>query len=76
MPTTATFRDWRRQRPFGGSLLLLLAGVEMFFSTQLDIGNMHIQLGVGRLSGHDHPARLRAARGAHRRDAAAPHLLR
>lgn len=46
MPTTTTFRDWRRQRPFGGSLLLLLAGVEMFFSTQLDIGNMHIQLGV------------------------------
>ena len=44
--TTASFRDWRRQRPFVGSLLLLLAGVEMFFSTQLDIGNMHIQLGV------------------------------
>ena len=44
--TTATFRSWRRQRPFVGSLLLLLAGVEMFFSTQLDIGNMHIQLGV------------------------------
>ncbi len=46
MSTMATFRDWRRQRPFVGSLLLLLAGVEMFFSTQLDIGNMHIQLGV------------------------------
>jgi len=44
-PTT-TFREWRRQRPFVGALLLLLAGVEMFFSTQLDIGNMHIQLGV------------------------------
>ena len=42
----SSFRDWRRQRPFVGSLLLLLAGVEMFFSTQLDIGNMHIQLGV------------------------------
>jgi hypothetical protein len=46
MSTTTTFRDWRRQRPVVGSLLLLLAGVEMFFSTQLDIGNMHIQLGV------------------------------
>ena len=44
--STATFRSWRRQRPFGGALLLLLAGVEMFFSTQLDIGNMHVQLGV------------------------------
>ncbi len=43
---TGTFRAWRRQRPFVGSLLLLLAGVEMFFSTQLDIGNMHIQMGV------------------------------
>jgi len=45
VPTTP-FREWRRQRPFVGSLLLVLAGVEMFFSTQLDIGNMHIQLGV------------------------------
>jgi len=43
---TATFRDWRRQRPFVGSLLILLAGVEMFFSTQLDIGKLHIQMGV------------------------------
>jgi len=44
--STATFRSWRRQRPFVGCLLLLLAGVEMFFSTQLDLGNMHVQLGV------------------------------
>lgn len=43
---TATFRDWRRQRPFVGSLLILLAGLEMFFSTQLDIGKLHIQMGV------------------------------
>jgi len=43
---TATFRDWRQQRPFVGSLLILLAGVEMFFSTQLDIGKLHIQMGV------------------------------
>jgi len=44
--TTATFREWRRQRPFVGSLLLLLAGIEIFFSTQLDIGKLHIQMGV------------------------------
>ena len=44
--STATFRDWRRQRPFVGSLLILLAGVETFFSTQLDIGKLHIQMGV------------------------------
>jgi hypothetical protein len=43
---TATFRGWRKQRPFVGSLLLLLAGLEMFFSTQLDIGKLHIQMGV------------------------------
>ena len=46
MKPAQNFREWRRQRPFVGSLLILLAGVEMFFSTQLDLGNMHIQLGV------------------------------
>lgn len=44
--STTTFRAWRRQRPFVGALLLVLAGVEMFFSTQLDIGKLHIQMGV------------------------------
>jgi hypothetical protein len=37
---------WRRQRPFVGALLIAIAGVEMFFSTQLDIGKLHIQLGI------------------------------
>jgi hypothetical protein len=37
---------WRRQRPFVGALLIAAAGVETFFSTQLDIGNMHVQLGI------------------------------
>jgi hypothetical protein len=46
MTRSNQFREWRRGRPFVGSLLLVLAGVEMFFSTQLDLGNMHIQLGV------------------------------
>ncbi|HEY4225732.1 MAG TPA: DUF6114 domain-containing protein [Pseudolysinimonas sp.] len=46
MNAMKTFREWRRGRPFVGSLLLVVAGVEMFFSTQLDLGNMHIQLGV------------------------------
>lgn len=40
------FGAWRRGRPVVGALLIVLAGVEMFFSTQLDIGNMHIQLGI------------------------------
>ena len=37
---------WRRQRPFVGALLIAIAGVEMFLSTQLDIGKLHIQLGI------------------------------
>ena len=37
---------WRHRRPFVGALLIAIAGVEMFFSTQLDIGKLHIQLGI------------------------------
>ena len=40
------FRTWRRQRPFVGGLLTALGGVEMFFSGQLDIGRIHVQLGI------------------------------
>jgi hypothetical protein len=40
------FRAWRRARPFVGGLLTALGGVEMFFSGQLDIGRIHIQLGI------------------------------
>lgn len=40
------FRHWRRQRPFVGGLLVALGGIEMFFSGQLDIGNLHVQLGI------------------------------
>ncbi|MEO6533798.1 MAG: DUF6114 domain-containing protein [Pseudolysinimonas sp.] len=43
---SAEFREWRRDRPFAGALLLMIAGFETFLSTQLDLGNMHIQLGV------------------------------
>ncbi|MEO6116572.1 MAG: DUF6114 domain-containing protein, partial [Pseudolysinimonas sp.] len=46
MTRYAEFREWRRHRPFAGSLLLMIAGFETFLSTQLDLGNMHIQLGV------------------------------
>jgi hypothetical protein len=42
----AAFRDWRRGRPFTGGLLAALGGVEMFFSGQLDLGHLHIQLGI------------------------------
>jgi uncharacterized membrane protein len=40
------FTVWRRQRPFIGGLLVVVAGIEMFFSGQLDIGHLHVQLGI------------------------------
>ncbi|MGT2461281.1 MULTISPECIES: DUF6114 domain-containing protein [Sinomonas] len=43
---TRRFREWRRSRPFVGGLLAALGGVEMFFSGQLDLGHLHIQLGI------------------------------
>lgn len=40
------FRTWAKRRPFVGGLLVAVAGVEMFFSGQLDIGHLHVQLGI------------------------------
>ena len=40
------FRTWRSGRPFVGALLLALSGVELFFSGQLDLGNIHVQVGI------------------------------
>ncbi|MEJ1920846.1 DUF6114 domain-containing protein [Microbacterium sp. KHB019] len=40
------FSAWRRERPFVGGLLTVVAGIEMFFSGQLDIGHLHVQLGI------------------------------
>ncbi|MGO4593171.1 DUF6114 domain-containing protein [Leifsonia sp. 2TAF2] len=40
------FRAWRRGRPFVGGVLTALGGIEMFFSGQLDIGKIHVQLGI------------------------------
>jgi len=40
------FRTWRRGRPFVGAILTMLAGIEMFFSGQLDLGNIHVQVGI------------------------------
>ena len=45
-PRDARFRTWRRERPFVGGLLVALGGIEMFFSGQLDIGHIHVQLGI------------------------------
>jgi hypothetical protein len=43
---SSEFAAWRRRRPFVGGVLTVLAGVEMFFSGQLDIGKIHVQLGI------------------------------
>ncbi|WP_186293081.1 DUF6114 domain-containing protein [Brevibacterium aurantiacum] len=40
------FRNWRRQRPFVGGLLVIIGGIELFFSGQLDTGNLQIQFGI------------------------------
>lgn len=40
------FSRWRRRRPFLGGVLIALGGVELFFSGQLDIGKIHVQLGI------------------------------
>jgi hypothetical protein len=42
----AEFRAWSAKRPFVGSMLTILAGIEMFFSGQLDIGHIHVQVGI------------------------------
>lgn len=44
--TTGRFRTWRRGRPLVGGLLIALGGIEMFLSSQLDLGNIRIQLGI------------------------------
>ncbi|MFJ3956708.1 DUF6114 domain-containing protein [Arthrobacter sp. NPDC090010] len=40
------FRAWSKGRPFIGSAMVAVSGIEMFFSGQLDIGHLHVQLGI------------------------------
>jgi hypothetical protein len=40
------FGAWYRRRPFVGGALTILAGFELFFSGQLDLGNIHVQVGI------------------------------
>jgi hypothetical protein len=44
--STRNFRAWSHSRPFVGGVLTMLAGIEMFFSGQLDIGHIHVQVGI------------------------------
>src|SRR5215475_9438095 len=40
------FRKWRKSRPFWGGSLLILAGLELFYSGNLNLGNIQIHLGL------------------------------
>ncbi len=40
------FGAWYRRRPVVGGALSILAGFELFFSSQLDLGNIHVQVGI------------------------------
>ena len=42
----SAFRGWRRSRPFWGGFLMILSGVFLFLSGNLDLGNIQIHLGV------------------------------
>ncbi|BCJ49094.1 hypothetical protein Asp14428_05690 [Actinoplanes sp. NBRC 14428] len=47
-PSTSTgggFRHWRRTRPFWGGLLLLIAGLELFLSANLTLGDLQVHFG-------------------------------
>lgn len=45
-PAPSRWQTWRRTRPLTGGILVALGGAEMFFSSQLDLGNIHVQLGI------------------------------
>ncbi len=44
--TASRWRAWRRGRPLVGGILLILGGLELFGSSQLDFGRLHIHLGI------------------------------
>lgn len=44
--TASRWRAWRRGRPIVGGILLILGGLELFGSSQLDFGRLHIHLGI------------------------------
>lgn len=39
------FRRWRRARPFWGGLFLVLSGLELFWSANMDLANIQIHIG-------------------------------
>jgi hypothetical protein len=41
-----SFRRWRKHRPFWGGLLLILAGLELLYSGNLNLGSIQVHLGL------------------------------
>ena len=39
-------KQWRRERPLVGGIFLIVGGLAMFGSSQLDFGRLHIHLGI------------------------------
>ena len=44
--TGSRFGRWYRSRPLIGGILIVVAGIEMVLSGQLDLGSIHIQVGI------------------------------
>jgi hypothetical protein len=41
----SAFARWRRTRPFAGGLLLILSGLELLLSGNMDLGNLQLHIG-------------------------------
>ncbi|NJC72806.1 hypothetical protein HC031_24240 [Planosporangium thailandense] len=52
------FSTWRRERPFSGGLLLILSGIELFLSSNLDLGAMQVHVGPTGFLSYVIPAML------------------
>jgi len=46
------FRTWRRARPFWGGFVAMLAGLEIYATSQQSIGDMEIKIGPGGMAAY------------------------
>lgn len=52
------FRAWRRGRPFWGGLVAIVAGIEIYATSQTSIGDMEIKIGPGGMAAYVIPLML------------------
>jgi hypothetical protein len=52
------FRRWRRSRPFWGGLFLILSAIELFLSSNLNLGNLQVHFGPSGFLSYVIPAML------------------